>query len=94
MEVEQFIFHTAGNVGLAPWDFTFWQLVLMREGAERERWERLSFQLANIAGFAGAKKPELALFNKFDLMAPELASENVDSKSAMASVKNQFFPKG
>ena len=87
-EIEKFIFVTAGACGISPWDFQFWQLVLLREGAEKERWERLSFQLATLASFVGTEKVQMSDFNKFDMQKAD--APKIDTKSAMGSMKHMF----
>ena len=62
----------------------------MREGAERERWDRLSFQLANIATLAGAKNVDISSFNKFDIMDKQEKPEDIDTKAVFQSLKGSF----
>ena len=71
-------------MGIAPWDYTFWQLVLMRTGREKECWDRLAFQLANQGGFAGMKKPNIKDFHKFLMESPTL------NKKKMQGLKGMF----
>ena len=75
-------------MGLEPWDFTFWQLVYMREGKAREEWERLSFMLTTISAIAGNTKAKMEDFNKFELL--EKQTKPKDTKSAMASLRHNF----
>ena len=64
---------------------------MMREGSERESWERLSFQLANQAGFAGAEKVSLSDFDKYAEMNGKVKKKaKIDTKAAMSSLKSMF----
>lgn len=75
-------------MGLEPWDFTFWQLVYLREGKEREEWERLSFMMTTISAIAGNKNAKIEDFNKFSILEEEKKPK--DTKSAMASLRHHF----
>lgn len=78
------IFSTAGILGVDPWPYQLWELLLMREGREKEHWDRLAFQLTNIAGFAGAKKPKFSDYHKF------AEDERKLTKAKMSSLKSMF----
>ena len=81
--VEEFIYETAGVVGIDPRPFTFRELTLMRTGKEKEEWERLSFSLANQAAFQGAKKVKIESFNKFDMKSVQRVNNPQDVKRTM-----------
>jgi hypothetical protein len=62
----------------------------MREGAERERWERLSFQLLTLSKFVGSKETKQEHFDKFSVL--DKPKKKIQTKAAMGSLKH-LFPK-
>ena len=52
----------------------------MRTGKEKEEWERLSYHLATLAAFKGAKRPKVETFNKFNM-------ENVSSSTTVSELE-------
>jgi len=56
---------------------------MMREGCERERWERTSFALANQASFAGAKNIKLQDFSKFKPPTPRFSKNDLQDMKAI-----------
>jgi hypothetical protein len=62
----------------------------MREGAERERWERLSFQLLTLSKFVGSKDTKQEDFDKFSMIDKPQKAKKVETKSAMRTLKHIF----
>ncbi len=62
----------------------------MREGAERERWERLSFQLLTLSKFVGSKDTKQEHFDKFSVIDKPQKKRKVETKAAMRSLKHLF----
>lgn len=52
-------------LGILPHPLAFHQLVMMREACERERWDRLAYDLAINASSQGAKNVTVKQFHKF-----------------------------
>ena len=52
-------------LGIMPHPLAFHQLVLMREGCEKERWDRLAYDLAISSSMQGAKNITVNQFHKF-----------------------------
>ncbi len=60
-----FVWESAGVLGILPHSLAFHQLVMMRESCEHERWDRLSYDLAVYASMKGAKNVTTKQFHKF-----------------------------
>ena len=55
----------------------------MRRGAEEEAWDRLAFQLANIAAIAGAKNVKIENFHKFKEPDTRLTAAKIRSMKGL-----------
>ncbi len=60
-----FVWESAGVIGILPHSLAFHQLVKMREACERERWDRLAYDLAMSASMQGVKNITVKQFHKF-----------------------------
>jgi len=58
---------------------------MMREGCERESWDRLAYWCATYASGQGAKNVRMEQFHKFDI-----AEKEQMSKEHLHSLKNYF----
>jgi len=59
------VWDSAGILGILPHSLAFHQLVKMREACERERWDRLAYNLAINISSQGAKNITVKQFHKF-----------------------------
>ena len=59
------MWESAGILGILPHSLSFHQLATMREAFERERWDRLAYDLAINASSRGAKNITVKQFHKF-----------------------------
>ena len=56
----------AGVVGRDPRPVSFWQLTMMKEGAERERWDRLALQTTALVNCHASKPVKYQSFHKYE----------------------------
>jgi len=71
------IWQTAGILNIHPGPFSYWELMTMREGCERERWERLSFSEANASTRVGVKHVRMDDYNKFSMGRKSLTADTL-----------------
>ncbi len=63
--IYDFIWESAGIMGILPHSLAFHQLVQMREACEHERWDRLAYNIAISVSSQGAKNVTVKQFHKF-----------------------------
>ena len=61
----KFVWESAGILGIMPHSLAYHQLSMMREGCEREGWDRLAYHLAVYMSAKGAKNITVNQFHKF-----------------------------
>lgn len=63
-----------------PRPFKYHQLMMMREGSERESWDRLAYWCAIYSSAKGAKNVKIESYHKFEMAAkPQMTKEHLHS---------------
>jgi hypothetical protein len=68
--------------------FTLWQLSKMREGREREQWDRLSFDMYQRAALKGVKDIDANTYHKFE--AANSRAKKSLNKETLHNLKGMF----
>ena len=79
----------AGVVGIDPRPFSFWQLTIMKEGAERERWDRLAVQTTALVNCHVSKPVKFESFHKYE---SEKKNEESSLKAKNIRGMKHLFP--
>jgi hypothetical protein len=56
----------AGVIPIDPRPFSFWEVLMMKEGAERERWDRLSLMTSSLVNCHVKERVKWQSFHKYE----------------------------